>query len=241
MSDAVLQRDGAKGKAVIILHTHHDKLWEMGRRAEPPEPEKAGESGESEKGQSNLNSGEPRIGREARDSAEAISLEERMEKVDLNEQEHGEGEENHQDTVTLTPEGDSPFFYQYIITEELFLFLFHRGIRPINDITHPSHPHIARVPPFLLVSNPRFNPLQRIHPPLPALFYKFGLNLNHPNRHQTLLIQKPLSVLTRSRERRAPQTQKHRRRRRQWRWRWWGRSTSTRRRNSIDASARRCA
>lgn len=132
MSDAVLQRAGAKGKAVIILHTHHDKLWEMGRRAEPPEPEKAGESGESEKGQSNSNSnsGEPRIGREARDSAEAVSLEERMEKVDLNEQEHEEGGENHQDTVTLTPEGNSPFFYQYIMLKSFFFFFFSQRYPP---------------------------------------------------------------------------------------------------------------
>lgn len=33
-----MRKNDEKGKAVKVLHVHGDKLWEMGRRSEPPEP-----------------------------------------------------------------------------------------------------------------------------------------------------------------------------------------------------------
>ncbi|KAH8114910.1 hypothetical protein DFH11DRAFT_1590309 [Phellopilus nigrolimitatus] len=38
VSDVQLRADGAKGKAVNILHVIKDKLWEMGSRGDPPDP-----------------------------------------------------------------------------------------------------------------------------------------------------------------------------------------------------------
>ena len=33
-----MRKKDEKGKAVKVLHVHGDKLWEMGRRSEPPDP-----------------------------------------------------------------------------------------------------------------------------------------------------------------------------------------------------------
>ncbi|KAH7922526.1 hypothetical protein BV22DRAFT_1070355 [Leucogyrophana mollusca] len=51
---AVLAQEGAKGKAVIILHTWKDSLFEMGGKGDPPDPAAIAESVEE-----NLEEGEP--------------------------------------------------------------------------------------------------------------------------------------------------------------------------------------
>jgi translation initiation factor 2D len=33
-----MKRDGAKGKAVLVLHTWNDTLFDQGRKGDPPEP-----------------------------------------------------------------------------------------------------------------------------------------------------------------------------------------------------------
>ena len=47
VDSTALELDGAKGKAVKIIHTFKDKLWEMGDKSDPPELEESEEKTES--------------------------------------------------------------------------------------------------------------------------------------------------------------------------------------------------
>lgn len=102
VADGQLQKDGAKGKAVHILHTHKDKLWEMGGQGEPPEPVSREPDSEDEAGEEGQDGLEKKL--------EGVSLEDgAASQTSLQEpaQAGVPAEDSEDAPATLSPEGKS--------------------------------------------------------------------------------------------------------------------------------------
>lgn len=204
-------RRGAKGKAVLVEHTYKDKLWEMGRRAEPPEAldlvvDVEGKSGGDDvdrgldgSGDDSGEEGEratPPPGSEVGAEGEIDSETETEQKDDSKEAE--------QKVHELSPQGMS-------------LILIHaqaslkRKSRRLFNPPHLLNPSPAHLPPqysLLCLPHHRLNILRLTYSPRPTGICTLTCiphnTKHHPHRYQTLFAQVPRCVSPAGGEGRPP-------------------------------------
>ena len=196
-----------KGKAVSVLHLYKDKLWEMGGKADPPEPELrvVQKDDESEK------PGREKEKNEVQGSAdETVAHSEAATPPPTSETEEPEAVDGDVAATPLDPQGKNPRLHLPVLSIYLDAYMHYRCLLNPAHFAHSSDQIHPRASPTGLFPDSLDYPLLRVHPPLPTRVSSIRLKLVssfiiNTNRHQTLRIKEPHLFPQGPRKGRSPQ------------------------------------